>query len=95
MGGQRSYEKEKGVQVNMWGQEIGKGQLEEENGVQEEEEVKLRAVGDKVEERPTEFLESTGGFVRWEAVCKGAFVGYESLRVCVCVKVLWECVDLV
>lgn len=44
-----------------------------------------RAVGDKVKERPAEFLECTGGLVGGGGVCKGQFVGYESMRACICV----------
>lgn len=44
-----------------------------------------------MKERPAEFLESAGGFVRWEVVCRGAFMGYESMCVCLCVFV-WKAV---
>lgn len=33
-------------------------------------------MGDKVKERPAEFLECTGVFVQREVACKGASVGY-------------------
>ena len=68
-------------------------QLEEENGERwrrrrrrRSRNGKLgnRAVGDKVKERPAEFLEGSGGFVQREVICKEQFVGYESVCVCLC-----------
>lgn len=41
-------------------------------------------MGAKAKDRPTEFLESAGGIVQWEVICKGAFERYASMCVFLC-----------
>lgn len=85
-----NLENEKGIYVSVCrGRKLGKDswrrKMEKQKkgmrGWRGEKWVTYRAVGDKAKERPAEFLECTGGFVLGEAACKGAFVGYESMRV--------------
>lgn len=78
------------------------GQLEEKTEGKKERGVELRdrAVGDRVKERPTVFLECSVGFVgggegaaeEEGVVCDGPLEGYESVCTCVCVHALKKCV---
>lgn len=82
-GGQGNVKNEKGVKVGAWGRKRGKDSWRRDEERREKRRRRRdRAVGDRVKERPAEFLECAGWFVQWEVVCRGAFVAYE--RVCLC-----------
>lgn len=79
-GGQGNVKNEKGVKLGAWGRKPGEDSWRRDEERREKRRRRDGAVGDKVKERPAEFLECAARFVQWEVVCRGAFVAYERVE---------------